>query len=187
MNATIAKTTWRRDMRQMRDQQGPVSDPPQLHALADSSLWINAKIIASYCPTGSEQTPSYIEAAAVRLGKAVVYPRVLGAGQMVFKTPVPRDTFEVGQYGIAEPPASAKTLDISTIDLFLIPLLACDQYGTRLGYGGGYYDRLLDAASGFRCGLGFDFQKVTTFPESSTMCECRDFSRNRDLRFSKTR
>jgi 5-formyltetrahydrofolate cyclo-ligase len=74
---------------------------------------------------------------------------------MVFKAPVPRDTFEVGHYGIAEPPATAKTLDISAIDLFLIPLLACDQYGTRLGYGGGYYDRLLEAASGFRCGFRF--------------------------------
>ena len=164
MNATNAKTTWRRDMRQMRDQEGPVSDPPQLHALTDSSIWINAEIVASYCPTGSEQTPSHIEAAALRLGKTVVYPRVLGAGKIVFKAPVPRDTFEVGHYGIAEPPATAKTLDISAIDLFLIPLLACDQYGTLLGYGGGYYDRLLEAASGFRCALCFDFQKVTDLP-----------------------
>ena len=65
---------------------------------------------------------------------------------------------------IAEPPATAETIPVATIDFFLVPLLACDQYGTRLGYGGGYYDRLPEGAVGCECGLGFNFQKVADLP-----------------------
>lgn len=164
MSATTAKIRWRRQMRQLRDQQSIHSLPPLLHSLTAAPCWKNASTIASYCPLGSEQAPSVIENAAAKEGKTVVYPRVLGAGKMVFKAPVSRDTFEISPYGIDEPPASADTFDSSKIDLFLIPLLACDQYGTRLGYGGGFYDRLLETAPGFRCGLGFDFQRVTDLP-----------------------
>lgn len=164
MSATNAKTTWRRDMRQLRNRRGPQASPPRVHELTASGIWASASTIASYCQAGSEQTPSLIEEAAKKAGKAIVYPRVIGAGKMVFKAPVPRSSFEIGRYGIAEPPATAETIDVAKIDLFLVPLLACDQYGTRLGYGGGYYDRLLEQAPGFRCGLGFGFQRVADLP-----------------------
>lgn len=164
MSATKSKTIWRREMRQLRNREGPRSLPPLVEALTASSVWMDASIVASYCHTGSEQTPTLIEEAAIECGKTVVFPRVVGAGQMVFKTSVDRRSFVVGHYGIAEPPATAETVPVSTIDLFLVPLLACDQYGTRLGYGGGYYDRLLEGATGFRCGLAFNFQKVEDLP-----------------------
>ena len=164
MSAIKPKTDWRRDMRQLRDQQGPRALPPLLEALTASSVWVDASTIASYCQTGSEQTPTLIEEAAKELGKTVVFPRVLGAGEMVFKAPTPTDAFEIGHYGIAEPPATSETIPVATIDFFLVPLLACDQYGTRLGYGGGYYVRLLEGAVGFTCGLGFNFQKVADLP-----------------------
>ena len=178
MSAITAKATWRRKMRQLRDQQSPRSLPPLLHTLTAAPCWKNALTIASYCPIGSEQTPSLIEKAAANEGKTLVYPRVLDSGKMVFKTPVPRDTFEISPYGIHEPPASANTLDSSKINLFLIPLLACDQYGTRLGYGGGYYDRLLETAPGFRCGLGFDFQRVTDLPREQHDVRMQGFLSN---------
>jgi len=71
MSATKPKTDWRRDMRQLRDQQGPRALPPLLEALTASSVWIDASTIASYCQTGSEQTPTLIEEAAKELGKTV--------------------------------------------------------------------------------------------------------------------
>jgi 5-formyltetrahydrofolate cyclo-ligase len=135
-------------MRHLRDEQAPVALPPLIGTLTALPLWQSASVIASYCQAGSEQSPSQVEEAAVSEGKTIVYPRVLGAGEMVFKTGVPRAAFETNRYGI-----------------FLIPLLACDQFGTRLGYGGGYYDRLLESTAGFRCGLGFDFQRVTELPK----------------------
>ena len=48
-----------------------------------------------------------------------------------------------GKYGILEPPPNAPVLTASDVDLMLIPAVACDYQGYRLGYGGGFYDRLL--------------------------------------------
>lgn len=46
------------------------------------------------------------------------------------------------------------------IDLFLVPLAACDQRGNRLGFGGGFYDRALVNQRGFKLGVGFTVQLV---------------------------
>ena len=55
-------------------------------------------------------------------------------------TPYPIQT---GAYGILEPHPDAPTLYPQDVDLMLIPAVACDEHGYRLGYGGGFYDRLL--------------------------------------------
>lgn len=54
---------------------------------------------------------------------------------------------ETGAYGIWEPPATAPQLMADEVDLILVPAIACDVRGYRLGYGGGFYDRLLSAPS----------------------------------------
>ncbi|MBV8883547.1 MAG: 5-formyltetrahydrofolate cyclo-ligase [Chroococcidiopsidaceae cyanobacterium CP_BM_RX_35] len=51
-----------------------------------------------------------------------------------------------GAYGILEPQPTVTTLEPDEVDLMLVPAIACDYRGYRLGYGGGYYDRLLSSA-----------------------------------------
>ncbi len=46
------------------------------------------------------------------------------------------------------------------IDFFAVPALAVDHRGHRIGYGGGYYDRLLASTSGFSCVVAFDVQLI---------------------------
>ena len=53
------------------------------------------------------------------------------------------DPLETGSYGIKEPLANAPQLNYSDVDLILVPAVACDRLGYRLGYGGGFYDRML--------------------------------------------
>jgi 5-formyltetrahydrofolate cyclo-ligase len=55
----------------------------------------------------------------------------------------PGDKLETGAYGIIEPSADAPIIEPHEVDLILVPSVACDYQGYRLGYGGGYYDRML--------------------------------------------
>ncbi len=61
-----------------------------------------------------------------------------------------------GKYGICEPIADLPTMDLDNIDLILIPAIATDADGYRLGYGGGFYDRWLPQATGIKVGIIFD-------------------------------
>lgn len=72
-----------------------------------------------------------------------------------------------GVYGIWEPdPALAEEADISRLDAVLVPGVAFDRQGGRMGYGGGYYDRFLAALvpKPFLLGVGFAVQVVEQVP-----------------------
>lgn len=101
------------------------------------------------------------------LGKRVVLPRVDEEALVLHA--VDGDTSLVeGAFSVPEPPASAPVVKPGEIDLAFCPALCVDPRGYRIGYGGGYYDRLLptlDRAT--TCALAYDFQLVAEVPELS--------------------
>jgi 5-formyltetrahydrofolate cyclo-ligase len=69
-----------------------------------------------------------------------------------------------GKFGVREPAATCAETSLEKFDLVLVPGMAFDLAGNRLGRGRGFYDRLLVETSGIKCGVGYDFQLLEKIP-----------------------
>jgi 5-formyltetrahydrofolate cyclo-ligase len=101
-------------------------------------------------------------------GKTVILPRVLDAGRMELRRYKGPQDLKEGAFHIMEPVGEPFT-DYHLIDVALIPGVAFDAKGHRLGRGRGYYDRFLSSHlsllnSHLLIGVCFDFQKVDVVP-----------------------
>ena len=69
-----------------------------------------------------------------------------------------------GKFGVREPAANCLAIPLDQFDLVLVPGIAFDLGGSRLGRGRGFYDLLLVKIIGVKCGLGYDFQLLEKIP-----------------------
>jgi 5-formyltetrahydrofolate cyclo-ligase len=95
------------------------------------------------------------------------FPRCVGKS-LVWHSVRSQDTLQVGAYGIKEPDPEAPTIEVDRVDLILVPAVGCDRLGYRLGYGGGYYDRLLSSPQWQNIstiGIIFDFAYLPQIPK----------------------
>ncbi len=92
-------------------------------------------------------------------------PRCVG-NELVWHQWEPGNRLEVGAFGILEPEVTAPVLQANDVGAILVPCVGCDRRGNRIGYGGGFYDRLL-AQTEWRSiptiGITFDFGVVKPF------------------------
>ncbi|MCG2842412.1 5-formyltetrahydrofolate cyclo-ligase [Sandaracinobacter sp. RS1-74] len=120
-------------------------------------------VLGSHAAIGDEIDPRAIEDAARASGWRLAFPRV-GEGPLSYHR-AGRADLAPGYKGIPEPPAEAP---LARPDVLLVPLLAADLRGNRLGQGGGHYDRTLAAlrASGpvLAIGIAFDLQLEAGIP-----------------------
>lgn len=94
--------------------------------------------------------------------KQILLPVVVG-NELELRIYNHTEKFKIGAYGIKEPIGAAFT-NYPTIDLAVVPGVAFDQKGRRLGRGKGYYDRLLPHLSAFKIGICFPFQIIEEVP-----------------------
>ncbi len=133
----------------------------QQHVIA-SKEFLQARVVGAYHAIGSEVRTDRIIAAARAQGKKVALPRVEGE-RMAFYEYAEGDELVQGRFGVMEPRPSLAAMD-SVVDLVLVPGVAFDRRGCRIGYGKGYYDRYLSMQHSFSMGLAYSFQLVDELP-----------------------
>ena len=121
----------------------------------------HARTIGLYSPVRGEMPTAAIFAAAVSCGKRVAYPRVCGAEDMEFVAVTALADLQRGSFGVAEP-VGRELVAVPELDMLIMPGVAFSLSGWRLGYGKGYYDRLLarEKPAGPLTGLCYEGQLV---------------------------
>lgn len=138
----------------------------RLAALVDALALPAGVVVAGYWPMGDEIDPRPLMLEMAARGHPLALPVVIGRGQpLEFRAWAPGDELEPGLHGTVHPQALAAVLAPVAV---LVPLLAFDRHGGRLGYGGGYYDRTLEILRArshvFAIGVAFSAQEVTNVP-----------------------
>ena len=124
-------------------------------------LYREATSIYAYLSYNQEVRTEALIAAALQDGKQVAVPKVFGA-EMRFLWIDKNSVIETGYKGIPEPVSGEPADDPGA--LVLMPGLAFDPSGRRMGYGGGFYDRFLAAESHPTIALCYDFQLLDALP-----------------------
>jgi len=123
-------------------------------------------IVAGFMPLKSEINPLPLMKALVAAGARLALPKIAGRGKPLIMRAWPWGApLDAGQWDIREPKADAAEVDP---DILLVPLLAFDRNGHRIGYGAGYYDmtiaRLRSLKKVTAVGIAFAMQEVSTVP-----------------------
>ncbi len=169
-----AKAALRETSRRRRDQLDESARAQAAAALAQHSAALSVlagaeAVFSSYRAIGTECDPVPLESALTAAGHTISLPVIRRKGEpLLFRRWQPGDPLVTRAWGIREPDASAAAVEP---DVLLLPLLAFDAAGWRLGYGGGFYDRTLARLRARKpiiaIGLAFATQEVDAVPHSA--------------------
>jgi 5-formyltetrahydrofolate cyclo-ligase len=135
----------------------------------ESEIFQRAQVVAAYSALRFEIDPRALVERACALGKTLALPRhVASSGTFELAVYRPGDPLIESRFMTKEPAESAPAVDLSSIDLVLVPGLAFDLSGRRLGFGQGNYDRLLPGMpNAVRVGLCFELQILVEVPATT--------------------
>ena len=130
-----------------------------------SEAFRQSDVVFAYHSVGKEVDTLTIIETALHTGKQVALPRCGKQGEMSFYLIEGRQDLTAGKYGIPEPAAHCAAAAATHRSLCLVPGLAFDLQGYRIGYGGGYYDRFLKAFAGTSVGLARECMLCKDLPK----------------------
>lgn len=156
----------RKQRRQLSRYQQAAAERACLATLINRPEFKYAQHIGLYLHAFGEVSTSKIILKCFEHHKHVYLPRICPMNQVLLWVPITFQQYQRQQFyrhrlGMYEPMQSIHR-GVQQLDLLIMPLLACDPMGMRIGMGGGYYDRTLANATQqpFRLGLAHDFQYV---------------------------
>ncbi len=167
---SFAKKTLRTRMRAvLAEMNSLVQAQASTHAinlLVQKQLWKQASSVLLYAPLPGELDVWPLVSSALAEGKTVALPRYLAQENSYVICPIvdPVRDLRIGQFGIREPAEHCLAMPIYRLDLVLVPGVAFDLHGRRLGRGRGFYDHLLPVVFGQTCGVAYDEQIVEAIP-----------------------
>ncbi|MGA2683867.1 MAG: 5-formyltetrahydrofolate cyclo-ligase [Verrucomicrobiota bacterium] len=144
-----------------------VADSSTIRALlSQQTFWKDARAVLFFAPLPGEVDVWPLLAAALASGKIAALPRFDPASNDYLACHVQNPQNEVGpgQFGIREPKTGCPEIPLERLGLILVPGVAFDLLGGRLGRGRGFYDRLLAKFHGIKCGVALDEQIVEEVP-----------------------
>ncbi len=131
----------------------------ELAALPSGSL------VGLYAPKGTEVETTTLDRDLRARGLRVAYPRIVAGQRTLAFCEVAIDELVSAHFGLREPRPDASAVDLAIIAAFVIPGLAFDRGGGRVGWGRGYYDAtLVHAPNALRIGIAFECQLVESVP-----------------------
>jgi len=168
---TQAKQQIRQRMRSVRRVLPQEACERRSAALCERVLQLpelaRAGVVVGYFASRKEADPGALLSALHSEGKRIGLPRVLNDGGLSLLRYAPGDALEPNAFDILEPPAAAEPIAPGAVDLILVPALAVDERGQRIGYGAGYYDRLLPRMPrAFKVAIVYDFQLLAELPDT---------------------
>jgi 5-formyltetrahydrofolate cyclo-ligase len=123
-----------------------------------------ATTILAFASIRNEVKTRALMEAAWAAGKRIALPRVVH-DELELCLVDSQTSLVQGAFSVPEPPADAEPIGPDEVKFALIPALAVDPRGHRIGYGGGYYDRLLPRlARACSCAVVYDFQLISEVP-----------------------
>ncbi len=134
--------------------------------LLSSPYWQQAQRILMFYPLNDEPDIAPLLEQALAAGKTIALPRY-NSSLGVYEAALIRNLTEdlvPGRFGVREPSPNCPALPLNQLDLTLVPGIAFDPSGRRLGRGKGFYDRLLPGTTGMTLGLAFDWQESDALP-----------------------
>jgi len=165
--AVSAKRALRREAIQRRDalddeERSAAARRALLHLVGYLRLTPES-VLAAFWPIGRELDTRPLLEVMAALGITTCLPRMVATGEpLVFRRFRPGDALVEGAMRVLEPALDATAVSPSIV---IVPMLAFDADGYRLGYGGGFYDRTLPALAARQVvGVAFEAQRVAALP-----------------------